>query len=273
MNAKEIEMLRKLAITERFPMNRLIVSLLLVLVSFNPSIADEDTTLVFDSSDFNASPVFNSLNTFVFFLDFNDPDFAPGEIYVNPPLVEVSYFVSGSLPQPTPSGFPSFGLSRGISGTEFYDQGSSIEFEIRGDAIVDDGIQISDLVNGIVINAREVDTGRYHPPLIELFADGTGRIQNSNNMGGVNPVTGMVVDVDFGEEYIVDLTFDPAALTIFDGFPLGDLNRDCSVNLLDIAPFVDALLDPAYDFLADVNQDGSDDLLDIPALIKFFPGG
>jgi hypothetical protein len=33
-------------------------------------------------------------------------------------------------------------------------------------------------------------------------------------MGGVNPATGEVVDVDFGQEYISNLTFDASSLTL-----------------------------------------------------------
>ena len=43
---------------------------------------------------------------------------------------------------------------------------------------------------------------RYHPSLVELFEDGSGCIQNSNNMGPIgvpNPDSGLDVDVDFGE--------------------------------------------------------------------------
>lgn len=50
--------------------------------------------------------------------------------------------------------------------------------------------------------------------MIELNSDGTGLFQNSNNMGGINPGNGLEVDVDFGEEYISELSFDPAAFTI-----------------------------------------------------------
>ena len=70
-------------------------------------------------------------------------------------------------------------------------------------------------------NGREVGTGRYHPALVQLNADGTGRIQNSNNFGGINPGSGELVDVDFGEEYITDLTFSPATLTLIP--PLSEL--------------------------------------------------
>jgi hypothetical protein len=65
-----------------------------------------------------------------------------------------------------------------------------------------------------VFDGREVGTGRYHPALVELYADGSGKIQNSNNTGGINPANGMEVDVDFGQEYITKLSFDPATLTL-----------------------------------------------------------
>ena len=37
---------------------------------------------------------------------------------------------------------------------------------------------------------------------------------NSNNLGGINPSSGMMVDVELGEEYITELAFDPNALTL-----------------------------------------------------------
>jgi hypothetical protein len=73
-----------------------------------------------------------------------------------------------------------------------------------------------------VFNGREVDTGRYHPALFQLNSDGTGSIRNSNNMGEntLNPSTGELVDVDFGDEYITNLTFDPNQLTISAAVPV-----------------------------------------------------
>ena len=88
-----------------------------------------------------------------------------------------------------------------------------------------DGLQVSELVGtGIVFefNGREVGTGRYHPALVQLNADGTGSIRNSNNTGGINPGSGLVVDVDFGEEYITELTFDPSTLTVLTELVLMD---------------------------------------------------
>ena len=93
-----------------------------------------------------------------------------------------------------------------------------MRFEIGAGADFSDGLQFSELVGGsepiFVLNAREVDTGRYHPPIVELRADGTGRMQNSNNFGGINPSTEMMVDVDFGQEYISNLAFTPANFTM-----------------------------------------------------------
>jgi hypothetical protein len=172
--------------------------------------------LTFQASDFGLNPTFSEVRTFAFSIDLAVPVTA-GSSYSNPELSRVDYNVFGTL-DGTPSGFPSFNLVRAIAGSEFYDQGSSMAFEIDITADLTDGLQVSELVGtGIVFefNGREVDTGRYHPALLQLNADGTGTIQNSNNKGGINPGSGEVVDVDFGEEYITELTFTPSTLTLF----------------------------------------------------------
>jgi len=71
--------------------------------------------------------------------------------------------------------FTTFVLERDISGTEFYGQGSSLSFEISPNAVL---------------------------------SDGTGRIQNSDNVPSPNPLNAL----DFGEESITD--FDPGNLTL-----------------------------------------------------------
>ncbi len=116
-------------------------------------------------------------------------------------------------------------MERTISGADFYAQGSSLNFEIAASADLSNGLQVSELVGSdpiFVFNGREVDTGRYHPALFQLNSDGTGSIRNSNNMGGntPNPSSGELVNVDFGEEYITDLTFDPGQLTLAAAVPV-----------------------------------------------------
>jgi hypothetical protein len=166
----------------------------------------------FEASDFVKTPIFSNVQTFAF--SINVAGFlTAGTTYNDPILNSVNYSVSGSLGA-TPSGFPAFALARSIVGPDFYTQGSSLSFEVAAGADLTDGLQVSDLVGDFVFNGREVGTGRYHPALFEIRSDGTGRIQNSNNFGGINPSSLEVVDVELGEEYITDLTFNVSNLTL-----------------------------------------------------------
>jgi len=177
--------------------------------------------ITFSDVDFGKTLEFNDVQTFSFTIDIDAP-LAAG-VFNNPSLNSVEYSVSGTLPSGSPSGFPGFNLVRNITGADFYAQGSSLSFEIAASADLSNGLQISELVGSdpvFVFNGREVDTGRYHPSLFQLNSDGTGSIRNSNNMGGINPSSGDVVNVDFGEEYITNLTFDPSQLTISAAVPI-----------------------------------------------------
>ena len=175
------------------------------------SAADAQTMrLLFSNDDFVVTPVFNDVAQFSFDIRIDAP-MAPG-VYTNPDITNILYRVSGNLMN-TPSNFPAFALERDISGTEFYAQGSSLSFEIDGGAVTSDGIQVAELVGaGIVFtfNGKEIGNGRFHPALLELNSDGTGMIQNSDNIIVENPLQ----QVDFGEEYITDLAFDPGNLTL-----------------------------------------------------------
>lgn len=190
----------------------------------------------FSDSDFGTSPVFSTVTTFNF-----EVDVAGGlgaGAYADPMISTIEYNVSGSL-DVTPSGFPAFSFQLNhlfdgifsppgaITGSEFYGLnavlgvGQRLRFEIAGGADFSDGVQVDELVDlggGLVFefNGQEVGTGRYHPMFVQLFSDGTGLLQNANNTGGDNPQDGFVgdIDVDFGEEYITNLTFDAGTLTI-----------------------------------------------------------
>jgi hypothetical protein len=185
-----------------------LLSLLLAMTAYK---ADAQTMrLAFASDDFVVTPVFNNVAQFTFDIEIDAP-LAPG-VYTNPDIISVLYRVSGELMN-TPSNFPSFALERDITGDEFYAQGSSLVFEVRAGAVLDDGIQIAELAgSGVVFtfNGKEVGNGRFHPALLELNADGTGMIQNSDNIITEDPFQ----QVDFGEEYITDLAFDAGNLTL-----------------------------------------------------------
>lgn len=205
-------------------------------------------TLSLDQDDFALTDTFNSLVNFRFDIEIAGPLVA-GRSYANPALSALSYQMRGDLrPDGSPSRFPGFLLIRPasgtLSGTEFYALQSTettvLRFDIRADADLSDGLQVSELetfsasvdqagdapmtfTNLIfLLNAREEGTGRFHPPLLALFDRGAGRLQNSNNIGGDNPSDSPDVgqiDVNFGDEYIADLSFDPAATTLAAAVP------------------------------------------------------
>ncbi|MEM9410332.1 MAG: hypothetical protein AAGA30_04420 [Planctomycetota bacterium] len=53
---------------------------------------------------------------------------------------------------------------------------------------------------------------------------------------------------------------------------VGDVNCDGTVDLLDVAPFVDAVSNQVYDFKADANSDGEDNLLDVAPFVALLGG-
>ena len=193
-------------------------------------------TLLLSNQSFGAAgvaPQFSDVRNFAFEIDLAGT-LVPGGVYDNASLVLVQYSVRGNLSQnpPTPSGFPMFFLNRTPSGegpispADWVGQGSSLGFEVATSANLADGLQLAELVadgDGLILelDGREferLDRARYHPPQLLLFADGTGVLRNSNNSSGstgtTNPATGEPVDVDFGDEYITNLSFDPAAITL-----------------------------------------------------------
>ena len=145
-------------------------------------------------------------------------------VFVNPVLGDIEFLVEGSLHPSTPAQMAN-PASTGFAvedrptlrGDEFYGQGNASTFEISDSAELPDGLQVSELMGaGLVLefDGRELDTGRYHPPIFQLFADGTGSIRNSNNTGGINPFTGVEVNASIGDEYITNFVFDPSAVTL-----------------------------------------------------------
>lgn len=188
--------------------------LLALLTSLSSGAFAQNMVLTTANGDFQITNTFSDVDVFNIRIEIAAP-LAPG-VYSNPDIVDVTYQVMGSLVPGTPSGFPAFNLERSMSGTEFYAQGSSLNFEISPTAVFSDGVQVAELVGaGVVLtfNGREIDNGRFHPALFELNADGTGRIQNSNNIHTLDPLN----ELDFGEEYITELMFDPGNTTVITG--------------------------------------------------------
>ncbi|MFK8017071.1 MAG: hypothetical protein AB8G17_16735 [Gammaproteobacteria bacterium] len=191
-------------------------TLLLIAAAATVSAQGQTMLLSVDNTDFQITNTFSDIDVFSIELEIDAP-LAPG-IYTDPPIVSLTYQVMGNLVAGTPSGFPAFDLQREITGADFYAQGSSLQFEIAASAVLTDGIQVAELVGTDVVltfNGREVDNGRFHPALFELRADGSGRIQNSDNVPSLNPLN----EVMFGAEYITDLMFDAGNTTVITEIP------------------------------------------------------
>ena len=69
-------------------------------------------------------------------------------------------------------------------------------------------------------------------------------------------------------EITLNVSFEPAKEVL-----LGDVNCDGSVDLLDIAPFVDLISNGGFSVKADINEDGSVTLLDVEPFIDILAGG
>ncbi|MGI9271572.1 MAG: hypothetical protein ACR2QT_07350 [Woeseiaceae bacterium] len=209
---------------------RLPIITLFIALTFSSTLHGQTMNLSISDADFQVTTVFNEVGTFDIAIEFNSV--LERGVYNNPDIVSVEYSVSGTLVDPTPSGFPGFALQRTMTGAEFYAQGSSINFEIASNAVLSDGVQVGELAgNGIVFtfNGREIGNGRFHPALFELNANGTGQIQNSNNIIVENPLQ----EVDFGDEYVTTLIFDPGNTTIITGVPLKK-NKGGAISPLSI---------------------------------------
>lgn len=190
------------------------------------------------SSDFVNTAIFSNVTTYNLEVEIAGP--LQAGLFSDPVINNIQYSVSGSLGV-TPSGFPSFGFSLDhifpssppITGADFYPlhassvTGGTLQFQVNAFADLSDGLQLDELDEltpdvtaeigaGVIFhfNGREEGTGRYHPMFFQLYSDGTGLVQNSNNFGGVNPSTMEFVDLDFGDEYITTISFDASSITI-----------------------------------------------------------
>ena len=224
------------------------------------SAANGAVTIDFSNLNFTTTPDFSNVTTFSIQIDVAG-SLQPG-LVSDPAITNIQYSVSGSLSQAplTPSGFPAFGfnlvdlpsLTDPITSTDFYAlnassvAGGTLQYSISALADLSNGLQLSELDvltenpgagigPGVIFhfNGREEGTGRYHPMFLQLYSDGTGLLQNSNNFDGINPATLDQVDVDFGDEYITDLSFTPSNVTIAVPEPSGALA--CGVLVLGLA--------------------------------------
>jgi hypothetical protein len=210
-------------------MKKTIWVLVFLLSGYGSDIANADFIVNFSHTDFGLTNTFNEVSEFSFEIDVAG-DLVAGGVYNNPTINRVDYRIIGRFPSSTPSGFPGFALNRSMDGDEFYGLSleSGLNFSVSATADLTDGLQVTELIGTAPVftfNAREFNQapGRYHPPVFTLNSDGTGLLLNANNQSDIpNPPppigSGNLVDVEFGEEYSIDLTFDPT-LTVSSAIP------------------------------------------------------
>ena len=88
-----------------------------------------------------------------------------------------------------------------------------------------------------------------------------------NDGSSIVCVSGGTFDVNYNSTNITLSNFQTSPIV------LGDVNLDCNVNLLDVAPFVDRISNGTFQVEADVNEDGLVNLLDVAPFVELLTGG
>ena len=142
-----------------------------------------------------------------------------GATYDDGSLQQVEYGVSGGLSTnpPTQSGVSNFALNRTPAGDGIITPAKPVfqrsSIAVEGDAGADlfDGLQLKELVadeTGLIleVNVREferLDRARYHPPVLQAYAN-----NSSGSTSTTNPGTVKLVEVDVGEKPTTGLVFE-----------------------------------------------------------------
>lgn len=106
-------------------------------------------------------------------------------------------------------------------------------------------------------------------PLNNVLSDG-----NSDDFFTIRSETENFVTYRFHSLESTDSNASPATLivTFSGGLLLGDVNMDCSVDLLDVNSFVEAVSTGTFIAEADINQDGNVNLLDVAPFVALLAG-
>lgn len=105
----------------------------------------------------------------------------------------------------------------------------------------------------------------------EPITASSGRLWTSNGGFDGNADVALKIDGDVESirmEYTNGIQNNGIVYTFATQLTLGDVNCDMSVDLLDVAPFVDLVVSGRYLNKADINQDGNVDLLDVQPFVK-----
>lgn len=158
---------------------------------------------------------------------------------------------------------------------------SNFNYQQSTDGVLE--MEIAGLLPGIEHDqlVLTLGSGIFNGTLRLVFLDGYAPVQGDS----FDLVTGNVTDnfqsievVGLAPNFEFDLTVSGGSLTLTalsDGVPfvLGDVNQDGLLNLLDVAPFVNAISSGTFQSEADTNQDGVLNLLDVAPFIELLSIG
>ncbi|WP_428388531.1 hypothetical protein [Mucisphaera sp.] len=135
-------------------------------------------TFTIDSDDFVTNQVYGDV--LIYRVDIViDEVLLPGRSYLNPTLQRVRYFLQGRVHSADDE--PST-IEQELSGSEFYDIAGGINFAVKADAELEDGLQLSELASldgnpeGALffMNYNRL-AGILYAPVFLLRGDGVGR--------------------------------------------------------------------------------------------------
>ena len=127
------------------------------------------------------------------------------------------------------------------------------------------------ILNFTVFGVDSSTRARIHPDNPLTVTSGT-LLEVSHVDRGVDllDVDGHFTILDVGG---ADYTYASISNEVFEGSVLfGDVNLDCTVNLLDVEPFIDLLTSGTFQIEADINEDDVVNLLDVEGFIALLTG-
>ena len=116
---------------------------------------------------------------------------------------------------------------------------------------------------GLVEAIRQTDS--FLGSTIASLSFPTGMQHNGDEKSGFNNLGQIAFNVELEDQREAIAIWSPP-------FVLGDLNGDCQVSLLDVAPFVTLLQAGEFAAEADINGDGVLDLLDVGPFVNLLSG-
>ena len=139
--------------------------------------------------------------------------------------------------------------------------------DFTGDADINgDGLNEAIITSELVPPETDALTGNWTGTYGLQFGNDGDPLTTDENMSGTLMRAGYAIDY-FTSSTVTE--FGEGGGTVL----LGDVNLDGEVNLLDVAPFVDLIVNNGFQLEADINMDGAVNILDVSPFVDILVGG